>query len=154
VAVNVTGIILLFLAGFLLFRGLPGVIELLGARGWQRVPGTVLGSGVAGYRIQATGGHMGARVERAVFAYRYEVDGTTYTGHRAAFGTPLGFGMGLGGVASAHAGRYSPGEKVDVWVDPADPSRTVLRRSATTSVLITAAGAACAIAGAISLAGN
>jgi hypothetical protein len=111
---------------------------------------TVLGSGVAGYRTQATAGHMGANVQRAVLAHRYEVDGTTYTGHRAAFGTPLGFGMGLGAIASAHAGRYAPGDEVDVWVDPANPSKAVLRRTAHTSMLITALGVALAIAGVFS----
>jgi hypothetical protein len=150
----VTGIILLFLGGFLLVRGLPGVVELVRARAWRRVPGTVLGSGVAGYQTQATGGHMGANVRRAVLAYRYEFDGRTYTGHRAAFGSPLGFGMGLAAIASAQAARYEFGEEVDVWVDPADPSKAVLRRSATSSMLIAALGVALAIAGALSLAGG
>jgi hypothetical protein len=148
----VTGIILVFLGGFLLIRGLPGVVELLRARAWRRAPGTVLGSGVAGYQTQATGGHMGAHVQRAVFAYSYEFDGRTYTGHRAAFGTPLGFGMGLGAIASRQAARYEPGEEVDVWVDPADPSRAVLRRSAPSSVLIAALGVALGIAGVLSFA--
>jgi hypothetical protein len=115
VAGNVTEIALLFLGGFFLFRGLPGVMQLLRARSWQRVQGTMLGSGTAGYRTQATGGHMGANVRRAVFAYSYEVGGRTFTGHRAGFGTPLGFGMGLGGIAAAHASRYAPGEAIDVW---------------------------------------
>jgi Protein of unknown function (DUF3592) len=154
VAGNTTGIILLFLGGFLIVRGLPGVVELLRARTWQRVPGTVLGSGVAGYQTQATGGHMGANVQRAVLAYRYEFGGRTYTGHRTTFGTALGFGMGLGAIASAQAARYGPGEEVDVWVDPADPSKAVLRRSATSSLVIAALGVALAIAGAFSLVGG
>lgn len=148
---NVTGIILLFLGGFFLIRGVPGVMELLRARSWQRVPGTMLASGSAGYRTQATGGHMGANVQRAVFAYTYEVGGRAYSGHRAAFGTPLGFGMGLGGIASAQAGRYAPGEAVDVWVDSADPTNSVLRRSATTSVVLATLGAALLIAATLSL---
>jgi hypothetical protein len=150
---NVTGIILLFLAVFFLFRGLPGVMQMLRARSWQRVAGTMLGSGTAGYRTQATGGHMGANVQRAVFAYRYEVDGRTYAGHRAAFGTPLGFGMGLGGIATVHAGRYSPGDAVDVWVDPANPSNSVLRRSANTALALAALGVALLVAAAFSLTG-
>jgi Protein of unknown function (DUF3592) len=153
VAGNVTGIILLFLGGFLLFRGLPGVVELLGARSWRRVSGTMLGSGVAGYQTQATRGRMGANVQRAVFAYRYEFDGRTYTGHRAAFGTPLGFGMGLGAIASAQAARFEPGEEVDVWVDPTEPSKAVLRRSATSSIVIAALGVAVGIAGVVWFAG-
>jgi uncharacterized membrane protein HdeD (DUF308 family) len=154
VAGNVTGIILLFLGAFFVIRGLPGVVQLLRARTWQRVRGTMLGSGVAGYQTQATGGHMGANVQRAVFAYSYEVGGQTYTGHRAAFGTPLGFGMGLGGIASAQAGRYAPGEQVDVWVDPGDPSNAVLRRGAPSSMVLAALGVALLIAGGLSLAGG
>lgn len=148
---SVTGIILLFLGGFFLIRGLPGVAQLLRARSWQRVPGTMLGSGTAGYRTQATAGHQRAYVERAVFVYSYEVGGQTYRGHRAAFGTPLGFGMGLGGIASAQASRYEPGEAVDVWVDPTDPSNAVLRRSAPSSIVLAALGVALLIAGALSL---
>ena len=48
----VTEIGLLIIGIFLLFRGLPGVLQLVGALGWQRVTGTMLGSGVAGYQTQ------------------------------------------------------------------------------------------------------
>lgn len=154
VAGSVTGIILLFTGGFLLVRGLPGVAQLVRARTWRRVTGMMIGSGVAGYQTQATAGHMGANVQRAVFGYRYEVGGQTYTGHRAAFGTPLGFGMGLGSIASRQASRYVPGEQVDVWVDPSDASNAVLRRSAPSSLLLTAAGAGCLLFGLASLAGG
>ena len=85
---NVTGITLLFLGGFLLVRGSPGVAQLLRARNWQRASGTMLASGVAGYQTQATGGHMGANVRRAVFSYRYEVGGELFTGHRSTFHAP------------------------------------------------------------------
>jgi Protein of unknown function (DUF3592) len=151
---NVTGIILLFLGGFFLIRGQPGVMQLLRARSWQRVSGTMLGSGTAGYQTQATGGHMGANLRRAVFAYSYEVGGRTYTGYRAAFGTPLGFGMGFGQIASAQAGRYARGETVDVWVDPANPADSVLRRSSPSSIVFATLGVALLIAGTLSLAGG
>jgi uncharacterized membrane protein HdeD (DUF308 family) len=151
VAGSVTGILLLFLGGFFLIRGLPGVMQLIPARSWQRVPGTMLGAGSAAYRTQATSGHMGANVQRAVFAYSYEVGGQAYRGHRAAFGTPLGFGMGLGRIAAAQAGRYAPGEAVDVWVDPANPSNAVLRRSAPSSIVLAVLGVALLVAGILSL---
>ena len=150
---NVTGIILLFLGGFFVIRGLPGVLQVVRALSWRRVPGVMLGSGVAGYQTQATGGHMGANAQRAVFAYSYDVDGQTYSGHRAAFGTPLGFGMGLAGIASAQAGRYAPGQQVDVWVDPANPTNSVLRRRAPSSMLFAAIGVVLLVAGAFSLVG-
>lgn len=113
----------------------------------------MLGAGVAGYQTQATAGHMGANVQQAVFAYSYQVGGTTYGGRRAAFGTPLGFGMGLGGIASAQAARYAPGQQIDVWVDPANPANSVLRRSASSSVVFTLLGAVLLVAGVVSLAG-
>ncbi len=147
----VTEIGLLIIGIFLLFRGLPGVLQLLGALGWQRVPGTMLGSGVAGYQTQAGGGRTGANVARSVVAYQYQLNGQTFVGQRAAFGTPLGFGMGLGGIASAQASRYAPGQTVDVWVDPANPMNSVLRRSAPSSLVMTVLGVAVLIAAAISL---
>ncbi|OBB36540.1 DUF3592 domain-containing protein [Mycobacterium sp. 852002-51961_SCH5331710] len=149
----VTEIGLLIIGIFLLFRGLPGVLQLLGALGWQRVPGNMLGAGVAGYQTQAGGGRMGANVARSVVGYQYQVGGQTFVGQRAAFGTPLGFGMGLGGIASAQASRYAPGQTVDVWVDPNNPMNSVLRRSAPSSLVMTALGVAVLIAAAISLMG-
>ena len=148
----VTEIILLFVGGFFVIRGLPGVVELLRSLSWQRVPGIMLGSGVAGYHTAAGDGHGRAYVQQAVFAYSYQAGGRTYTGQRAAFGTPLGFGMGLGAIASAHAARYTPGQQVGVWVDPANPANSVLRRSATSSVVFTAIGVAVLIAAVVSLA--
>ncbi|MCV7278342.1 hypothetical protein H7J88_01615 [Mycolicibacterium flavescens] len=80
----VTEIGLLIIGAVLLFRGLPGVIQLIGALEWQRVPGTLLGSGVAGYQTQARGGHAGANVQRSVVAYQYELNGRRFVGQRAA----------------------------------------------------------------------
>ncbi|WP_157897540.1 DUF3592 domain-containing protein [Mycolicibacterium rutilum] len=149
----VTEIGLLIIGTVLLFRGLPGVLQLIGALGWQRVPGTLLGSGVAGYQTQAGGGHAGANVQRSVVAYQYHVNGAPFVGQRAAFGTPLGFGMGLGGIASAQASRYAPGQPVDVWVDPRNPANSVLRRSAPSSLVLTAIGAALLVAAVVFLLG-
>ncbi|OBB77100.1 DUF3592 domain-containing protein [Mycobacterium sp. 852014-52144_SCH5372336] len=147
----VTEIGLLIIGIFLLFRGLPGVLQLIGALGWQQVSGVMLGSGVAGYQTQAGAGRMGANVQRSVVAYQYQLNGQTFVGQRAAFGTPLGFGMGLGGIASAQASRYAPGQPVDVWVDPKNPMNSVLRRSAPSSLVMTALGVAVLITAAISL---
>ncbi|MDX1883250.1 DUF3592 domain-containing protein [Mycolicibacterium sp. 120270] len=149
----VTEIGLLIIGGFLLVRGLPGVLQLLGALSWQRVPGVMLASGVAGYQTQAGGGHVGANVQRSVFAYQYQMHGQTFVGQRAAFGTPLGFGMGLGGIAAAQASRYAPGQPVEVWVDPKNPMNSVLRRSAPSSLVMTAIGVVVLIVAAVSLLG-
>ncbi|MGV0788371.1 DUF3592 domain-containing protein [Mycolicibacterium sp. XJ2] len=149
----VTEIGLLIIGTFLLFRGLPGVLQLLGALGWQRVPGVMLGAGVAGYQTQAGAGRMGANVQRSVVAFQYQLNGQTFVGQRAAFGTPLGFGMGPGGIASAQASRYAPGQPVEVWVDPKNPMNSVLRRSAPSSLVMTVLGLAVLIAAAISLMG-
>jgi hypothetical protein len=59
--------------------------------------------------------------------------------------------MGLGRIAAAQAGRYAPGEAVDVWVDPANPSNAVLRRSAPSSIVLAVLGVALLVAGTLSL---
>ncbi len=138
--VPVTGIILLVLAVVLLVRGGPGVLALLASRSWQEVPGTIVGSGVQGFMTHAGGGSGRAPVKRSVVAYTYEAGGQTFTGDRAAFGSPLAFGMGLGGIASAQSARHEPGASVTVWVDPRDPANSVLRRSAPSSVVMVAIG--------------
>jgi Protein of unknown function (DUF3592) len=148
---SVTGIILLVLGAFLLFRGLPGVLQLVRARRWRRVPGQVVGSGVQGYLGQAGAGHQRAAFRRAAIAYTYEVEGRAYTGMRVAFGTPLGLGAGLGAVAAAQAARYEPGAEVGVWVDPREPANSVLRRSAPSSLVMTVAGAAVLVPAVLSL---
>jgi hypothetical protein len=151
VASSVTGIILLFLGGFLLLRGLPGVLGLLRSLRWRPVTGTIVGSGVQGYLGQPGAGHGRASFQRAAVAYSYEVGGTSYTGSRAAFGTPLGFGAGLGGVAAAQARRYEPGATVRVWIDPHNPANSVLRRSSPSSLALALIGAALLVAGVLSL---
>lgn len=100
----VTEIGLLIIGVFLLSRGLPGVLQLVGGLGWQRVPGIMLGSG-----------------------------------------------MGLGGIASAQASHYEPGQQVDGWVDPRNPMNSVLRRSAPSSLVMTALGVAVLIAATVSM---
>ena len=151
VADSVTGIILLVLAGFLLVRGLPGVVQLLASRSWVQVPGTILGSGVQGFMTHAGGGEGRAPVQRSVVGYAYEVGGTAYTGQRAAFGSPVSFGAGLGGVARAQAGRHEPGAAVSVWVDPDNPAKSVLRRSAPSSVVMSTIGVVVLVLGVLNL---
>ena len=150
-ASSVTGIILLVLAGFLLLRGGPGVLALLASRSWTEVPGTIVGSGVQTYLTQAGGGQGRASAQRSVVAYTYEAGGQTHTGSRAAFGAPLGFGAGLGAVARAQARQHEPGTEVTVWVDPRDHANSVLRRTAPSSVVMTAIGLVVLVLGLTSL---
>lgn len=149
--VPVTAIILLVFGGILLLRGLPGVAELIASRGWRSVPGQITGSGVQSYMTHAGGGEGRAPVQSAVVGYVYEVDGHRFAGNRATFGSPLGYGMGLGGIAASHAAAYQAGDQVTVWADPHDPRNSVLRRAAPSSVVITAAGAGAAVLGLLSL---
>ena len=120
---DVAVIILLCLGGFLLFRGLPGVLQMIVARGWKPVPGTVVEDGGS-------------------VAYTYEVAGRTYIGDRVVFGTPPGFGALLGGIAEGQAGRYEPGQRVEVFVHPVNPRQSVLSRSAPSSLVISTAAVA------------
>src|SRR5262245_7644042 len=116
----VTGFALIVLGGILLLRGLPGILQLVSALGWRRVPGRILAAGTAGYLGAPGAGHGRARFTRAAVSYGYEVDGRGYVGTRIAFGTPVGFGAGLRAIARAQAGRYEPGAQIDVWVNPRD----------------------------------
>ena len=149
--VPVTGIILLVIAAFALLRGGPGVIALVGSRSWQEVPGTIIGSGVQGFMTHAGGGEGRGAAQVSVVAYTYEVGGQTYTGSRAAFGAPLGFGAGLGAVARSQARRHEGGSRVTVWVDPRNPVNSVLRRSAPSSLTMVAIGAVVLVFGLLSL---
>src|SRR4030095_9959471 len=129
----VTGFALCVLGAILLLRGLPGVVQLAGAFRWRRVSGRVLGAGVVGYSGAPGAGHGRARFQRGAVTYSYSIDGREYLGSRVAFGTPVGFGAGLGALARAQVAGYEPGQAVDVWVHPRQPDRSVLRRRAPSS---------------------
>jgi hypothetical protein len=138
-AFPVGGVIEIVLGLFFLFRGLPGLIQAVAALAWKRVDGRILEAGTLGYTGAAGGGHGRTRMVRGMVGYRYAYEGREYVGSRLSFGTPIGLNPALASLAGAS--RYQPGQAVAVFVDPEDPSRAVLRRSAPSSLVFALLGA-------------
>ena len=139
-AFYVGGVIEIVLGLFFLFRGLPGLFQALAALGWRRADGQILDAGTLGYTGAAGGGHGRTRMVRGAVGYRYAYEGREYLGNRLSFGSPIGLNPALASLAGAS--RYQPGQAVTVFVDPKDPSRAVLRRSAPSSFVFALMGAA------------
>ncbi len=101
---------------FLLVRP---VEKLLEARGWRETPCEVVSS-----RVQSHPGDDGTTYSVAI-VYRYEVDGVEHTGNRYDF---------LGGSSSGYDGkaevvdRYPAGRRTVCFVNPEDPTDSVLER--------------------------
>lgn len=138
-AFGIAGVILTVLGLFFLARGLPGLFQALAALGWRRTDGQILGAGTLGYTAAAGGGHGRTRMVRGAVSYRYRYEGHEYLGSRMSFGTPIGLNPALASLSGAS--RYEAGQAVTVFVDPKDPSRAVLRRSAPSSLVFALMGA-------------
>ncbi|MET0554425.1 MAG: DUF3592 domain-containing protein [Vicinamibacteria bacterium] len=149
VAFSVGGVIEIVLGLFFVGRGLPGLLQSLRALGWRRTDGQILGAGTPGYTARAGGGHGRTRMVRGAVLYRYTHEGREYVGDRLSFGTPIGLNPALASLAGA--ARYEAGQAVTVFVDPKDPSRAVLRRSAPSSLVFALMGAGLLALGARSL---
>jgi len=110
--------------------GVSSILQLLkamAARNWEPVPGEVVETEI---RVMSGGGQFtGAGSGRRgtylpVITYRYTHAGQTYTRDQRRFGDFYGPER----RARAIVHRYTPGQSVTVYVDPADPGRTVLER--------------------------
>lgn len=104
-----------FLTNFLRLRG-----SARAAKGWRRVEGEIIASGVD---LPPTHTSDDATDARAVIRYRYRVGGAIHEGDRIGFG---GAAATTRMLAARHAARYPIGAKVDVHVDPRNPARAVL----------------------------
>jgi hypothetical protein len=110
--------------------GAFGIASLLGqlhgwwqARSWHTVPATVL-------TAELKESHGDSTTYEATATYRYVVEGRAYEGTR------VGFGHGSDNVGSWQQKQYArlnaarlERRTIDVWVDPADPARSVVDRS-------------------------
>ena len=148
---SVTAIILFFLGSFFLLRGVPGVVQMLGARSWVEVPGTIAVSEVQGYTGRSGPLHGRSNFNQAMVAYSYQYEGQVYAGHRASLGGRLGYGNVLKSISESQAARRSPGQQVGVSVDPADPTKSTLDRNAPVSIVMTAIGVAVLVLAVLSL---
>lgn len=104
--------------GFMLIFAIPGY-RTIRAQAWSRVDCEVLSSGV-----QSHAGSDSTTYSIEV-TYRYAVDGVEYTGDRYEF---------MGGSSSGYDGKKKkvdampPGAIVPCYVDPGDPSQSVMYR--------------------------
>ena len=95
---------------------------------WSRVSGVVTES-----RSEDGPSTSGGTGYEWIFHYKYRVNGTEYTGFRRRpplvdipwIEQPPSFNGSSAGVSAAMT-AYREGKAVDVWYDPADPSRSVL----------------------------
>lgn len=95
-------------------------------RGWSHVLGRVLAS-----RVEED--HGGAEEQgyprwRFDVRYAYEVRGRTYESDQVWYGSANAPSSQDREWHEQWAARYPVGREVDVWYDPADPSRAVLLR--------------------------
>jgi hypothetical protein len=113
------GLFLLFGGAFLLFFAFP-IARKLASGGWQVVPATIVWSGVGVHS-----GDDGSTYSVDVL-YEYEQGGRRWRANRYRFMS--GSSSGQEGKQEVVA-RLPAGARVDVWVDPDDPSAAVLDRA-------------------------
>lgn len=112
------GVFLLAGLGFSMFFVVPAV-HVIQASSWRAVPCEIVSSSVASHS-DSDGTTYSIEI-----SYRYRVDGRSYTGNRYRF---------LGGSSSGSEGKQKvvdslpPGTTTTCWVDPDDPSASVLDR--------------------------
>jgi Protein of unknown function (DUF3592) len=101
------------------------ILRALKARRWQLTSGTVLESD-----IEHLGDGPGGRNKRSYrlrVRYRYAAGDQELTGDRVSF-FDVNVRHRTRALAAAHRDRIIRGDTIDVWYDPADPSRAVSDR--------------------------
>ncbi len=101
--------------------GATAFLRTFEARSWTPTEATVLHAEVVRSRTQSSKGRS-STVYRPAIAYAYEVDGTRYEGDRFAAAT---FSSSNLDSARRAVEEHPAGSRATVWVDPADPSRSV-----------------------------
>ena len=113
--ISAVGLATTALTGFFILRALR-------ARRWQQTAGTILESDIEPIRDDSAEG--GRTRYRLRVRYRYEAGGQEFTGDRLTF-----FGSDVRHStrtrAAAHRNQIIRGDQIDLWYDPADPSRAV-----------------------------
>jgi hypothetical protein len=102
--------------------GLVSVYDVVRAQGFTEVEGEILGQDVSRVK-RHTGQKRTGRTKYLHVSYSYVFEGKTYEGDRIHPGT---FGLTSGSDLKTYGSRFTPGTKVMVHVDPADPATAVL----------------------------
>jgi hypothetical protein len=96
-------------------------LQTIRSKSWRAVPCTVRQVEVASETY-----HQGGRSFRPVVRYAYDFEGSHYESTRLDFSADMHFSYSETADAVGH---FSPGQQTTCYVDPANPSRAVLRRS-------------------------
>lgn len=96
---------------FLLMLSFDGVIDGYHSSQWQKVSGQI----IDGYKRKNMIGFTTFAYHRYdAFAYKYEINGIEFVGHKVSFGV------------KAPNKEYDSGERVNVYYDPQNPGDSVL----------------------------
>lgn len=102
------------------FLGVKPVLQVVMAQAWESVPCVVVSSDV-----EESSSSDGSTY-RVAIAYRYDVGGRTYQGDRYNFST--GYSSGYKGKKDI-VDQYPVGFETSAYVNPRDPTQSVLNRS-------------------------
>src|SRR5262245_58812245 len=101
------------------------------SRGWPAARGAITISRLE----EGPRDRLWIRQYAAVLSYAFEVAGQTWTGNRITVDSS-GYDLSYLGTAQAKVDQYPVGAPVEVYFDPADPSRSVLQRGVPRAVPI------------------
>jgi hypothetical protein len=108
----------LTVGALLLFFGVRSYQSAQESSGWPTSPGVVLSSSVDSHRSDDS------TTYQAEVLYEYEVSGEKYSSNRIGYGD---ISTGSPAPAQDLVNQYPSGESVTVYVDPEDPSQSVLQ---------------------------
>jgi ribosomal protein L21E len=94
------------------------------ARHWPTVKGTIATSGLERFRSAPEDSRRGQIMFKAKISYTYSFNGTGYTGTVASISGEVS--STSDGAVQRWVKRYRDGQTVDVYVNPANPSESVL----------------------------
>ena len=129
---------LLIVGGYLLARELPNLYRSVKTWSWTSVEATVISQVNYSKRLSSEGHRREIRKYYYDLRYTYEVAGKSFVGE-------------------SHATEYvngsdrvrRPGDKVEIWVDPDDPSREIYDRKTYTRVFRVVSGLGSSAIGAV-----
>ena len=101
------------------------------ARRWRSAAATVLESW-----LDDGGGEPWDRRAKVCARYRYTAGGATRVGERLGFSSPI---HRRAVNAERHLLQLTPGKRIEVWYNPADPSEVVIDRSISRTYHVVAA---------------
>lgn len=113
---------------FALLIALASSREAARAKDWKSTWGRIESSGVEKFQtLSESGGRQRWQtMQRAQVIYSYSVNGREYRGDKVAEGWKTSATFGL--LARRAAAKFAQGQPVEVFYDPANPSRALLDR--------------------------